>query len=51
MDLVLYYYIDYFSSENIIYKIIYNSTPNKFIQEIENSKMKLDISSKIWIIQ
>ena len=51
MDLVLHYYVDYLSSENIIYKIIYNSTPKKFIQEIEESKMKLNISSKIWTIQ
>ncbi len=51
LDLVSNYYIDYFSNENTIYKIIYNSTPKKFIQEIENTGIKLDTSSKIWSIK
>ena len=42
------YYIDNFSSEITIYKIIYNSTPDKFIQEIENSDLNLNTSYNIW---
>ena len=51
LDLVSNYYIDNFSSEITIYKIIYNSTPDKFIQEIENKGFKLDTSYKIWRVQ
>ena len=51
LDLVSNYYIDNFSSEMTIYKIIYNSTPDKFIQEIENEGLKLDTSYKIWRVQ
>ena len=51
LDLVSNYYIDNFSSEITIYKIIYNSTPDKFIQEIENEGFKLDTSYKIWRVQ
>ena len=51
LDLVPNYYIDNFSSEITIYKIIYNSTPDKFIQEIENKGFKLDTSYKIWRVQ
>ena len=51
LDLISQYYIDYFSSENTIYKIIYNSTPKKFIQEIEKTGIKLDTSSQIWIVK
>ena len=50
-DLISHYYIDYFSNENTIYKIIYNSTPKKFIQEVEKTGIKLDTSSQIWIVQ
>ena len=51
LDLVSSYYIDYFSNEKIIYKIIYNSTPNKFINEFTNSKIKLNTSSSIWSVE
>ena len=51
LDLVSHYYIDYFSNEKTIYKIIYNSTPKKFIQEIEKTGINLDNSSQIWIVQ
>ncbi len=51
LDLVSNYYIDNFSSEITIYKIIYNSTPDKFIQEIENEGFILDTSYKIWRVQ
>ncbi len=51
LDLVSNYYIDNFSSQMTIYKIIYNGTPDKFIQEIENNGFKLDTSFRIWRIQ
>lgn len=51
LDLVSNYYIDNFSSQMTIYKIIYNGTPDKFIQEIENNGLKLDTSFRIWRIR
>ena len=51
LDLVANYYIDSFSNEKIIYKIIYNSTPDKFINEFLNSDIKLNTSNSIWSIE
>ena len=51
LDLVANFYIDTFSNEKIIYKIIYNSTPDKFINEFANSDMKLNTSDSIWSIE
>ena len=51
LDLVSSYYIDYFSNEQVIYKIIYNSTPNKFINEFKNSNIKLNTNSSIWSVE
>ena len=51
LDLVSSYYIDYFSNEKIIFKIIYNSTPNKFINEFGRSNIKLNTDNSIWSIE
>ena len=51
LDLVENFYIDSFSNQKIIYKIIYNSTPDKFINEFVNSNMKLNTSDSIWSIE
>ena len=51
LDLVSSYYIDYFSNQEVVYKIIYNSTPNKFINEFKNSNIKLNTNSSIWSIE
>jgi|TARA_B100000959_G_scaffold13154_1_gene12978 hypothetical protein len=51
LDLVSSYYIDYFSNEQVIYKIIYNSTPNKFINEFTNTNIKLNTNSSIWSVE
>ncbi len=51
LDLVSNYYIDYFSNEKVIFKIIYNSTPNKFINEFKNSNIELNTNSSIWSIE
>ena len=51
LDLVSSYYVDSFSNEKIIYKIIYNSTPDKFINEFMNSNIKLNTSNSIWSIE
>jgi len=51
LDLVSNYYIESFNNEEIIYKIIYNSTPDKFIDEFRNSNIKLDTSNSIWSVK
>ena len=51
LDLVSNYYIESFSNEKIIYKIIYNSTPDKFIDEFTNGNIKLNTSNSIWSIE
>ena len=40
-----------FSNEKVIYKIVYNSSPNKFIEEITSSGFNIDTSSAIWKIK
>ena len=51
LDLVSNYYIDSFTNEKIIYKIIYNSTPDKFISEFTSNNFKLNTSNSIWSVE
>ncbi len=51
LDLVSSYYIDSFSNEKIIYKIIYNNSPDKFINEFKDGNIKLNTSTTIWSIE
>ena len=51
LDLVSNYYIDSFSNEKIIYKIIYNNSPDKFINEFKDGDIKLNTNTKIWGIE
>ena len=49
-DLVYKFDIEKIDNFNTFYKIIYNSSPDKFINNFENKEFKLDISNKIWKI-
>ena len=51
LDLVSNYFIESISNEKIIYKIIYNSTPDKFINEFSNTNIKLNTSNATWSIE
>ena len=51
LDLVSNFYIDHFSSDATIYKIIYNSSPDKFTTEFEIDNFKINTSYKIWRIE
>ena len=51
LDLVSDYFIDSFTNEKIIYKIIYNSTPDKFISEFANNEFKLITNNSIWSVE
>ena len=51
LDLVSSFYIDSINSNKLIYKIIYNSTPDKFINEFSNGNIKLNTNESIWRIE
>ena len=51
LDLVSNFYIDSINKDNLIYKIIYNSTPDKFINEFTSDNIKLNTSESIWRIE
>ncbi len=51
LDLVSNFYIDSFSNKTLIYKVIYNSTPDKFISEFSNDNLNLNTSDSIWRIE
>ena len=49
-DLVYNFNIDKITNVETIYKITYNSTPDKFISEFLSKNFKLDTSNNTWII-
>ena len=51
VDLISNYKIENFNSNQIIYKIIFNSTPDKFLKIMESAKFKIDTSKDIWKLQ
>ena len=51
LDLVSNFYIDSINSDKLIYKIIYNSTPDKFINEFSNDNIELNTNESIWRIE
>ena len=51
LDLVSSFFIDNFNNEITTYKIIFNGTPNRFIQEINKGKINLNTSFKIWRVE
>ena len=51
VDLISNYKIENFNSKQIIYKIIFNSTPDKFLKIMQNSKFKIDTSKDVWKLQ
>ena len=51
LDLVSNFYIESINNDQLIYKIIYNSTPDKFINEFSNDNIKLNTSGSEWRIE
>ena len=51
LDLVSKFYIDSFTNQKIIYKIIYNSTPDRFINEFNDSDIMLNTSNSVWSVE
>ena len=50
-DLVYNYYVESITNNETIYKIIYNSTPKKFIKNFEDRNFQIDYNSEIWLIK
>ena len=50
MDLVYNYYIESFSNNEVIYKIVYNGTPNKFLEEFNTENIKVHLNNNVWKI-
>ena len=51
VDLISNYKIENFNSKQITYKIIFNSTPDKFLKIMQNAKFKIDTSKDVWKLQ
>ena len=51
IDLVSHVDILKFNNQNIYYKIIYNGSPKKFLNDMESKKIKILTQNKFWEIQ
>ena len=51
MDLIYSFYIYKFNNKNNIYKIIFNGTPDKFIEVMKNNNYEFETSKKVWIMK
>ena len=51
VDLISNYKIENFNSKKIIYKIIFNSTPDKFLKIMQNANFEIDTSKDVWKLQ
>ena len=51
IDLVSSYQIEKFNNKEILYKIIFNSTPNRFLDIMFLNNFKVDTSKEIWRLQ
>tara|TARA_B100000963_G_C22607977_1_gene663509 strand:- start:21 stop:1094 length:1074 start_codon:yes stop_codon:yes gene_type:complete len=50
-DFVYEYEIEKMNNKEIIYRIIYNSNPDKFLNNLISNNIEIDSSSKIWKIK
>ena len=51
IELVSDFYIDYFNSKNIVYKIIYNGSPKNFMNKISSKGLSIEKINESWIIK
>lgn len=51
IDLISDYTIDRFDNKKTIYKIIFNSTPDKFLESMESFNFNVDTSRELWKIK
>ena len=51
LDLIYNFYIYKFDNKNNIYKIIFNGTPDKFIEVMKNNNYDFETVNKIWVMK
>ena len=51
MDLIYNYYIYKFDNKNNIYKVIFNGSPDKFLEVMKNKNYNLKTKNKIWVLK
>ena len=51
IDLIHDYYIYKFDNKNNIYKIIFNGTPDKFLEVMKKNNYEIATQSKVWILK
>ncbi len=51
IDLIYNFYIYKFDNKNNIYKIIFNGTPDKFIEVMKNNDYEFETKNKIWVMR
>ena len=51
IDLVSDFSILKFNSESIQYKIIYNGTPNIFLNDMKQKNLELEMKNNTWIVK
>ena len=50
MDTIYNFYIYKFDNKNNFYKVIFNGTPDKFLELMSDKNYKLKIKNKIWVL-
>ncbi len=51
IDLIYNFNIYKFDNKNNIYKIIFNGTPDKFIEVMRNNNYEFEIANRIWVMK
>ena len=51
LDLIYDFYIFKFNNKNNIYKIIFNGTPDQFLNVMRKKKYEFDIQDRIWVLK
>ncbi len=51
LDFVSSFNIDNYSNERTIYKVKYNSSPNRFIDQLKKNNFNVEASNNIWMIK
>ena len=51
IELIYNFYIYKFNNKNNIYKIIFNGTPDKFIEVMKNNNYEFETVNKIWVMK
>ena len=50
-DLIYNFYIYRFNNKNNIYKIIFNGTPDKFIEVMKSNNYEFKTENKVWVMK